>query len=144
MKKSRIKLGENDIKKSDVALLNILLKQLNPDSSRIDFKRIKDVMKFGIIITLRDSGVLIGMGTLIPMKKLFSFCGSIEDIIVEKNYRGKGFGKKILKSLIKKSKVLGMRFVDLTSNPKRIKANKLYPSVGFEKRKTNVYRLYNF
>jgi hypothetical protein len=32
MKKSRIKLGENDIKKSDVALLNILLKQLNPDS----------------------------------------------------------------------------------------------------------------
>jgi hypothetical protein len=29
----------------------------------------------------------------------------------------------------------------LTSNPKRIAANKLYQAMGFERKETNVYRM---
>lgn len=141
--KLEITIGENDIKSIDIDIVNILLKQLNPAALPVSFPKIKKVMKTGIIITLRNDGVLIGMGTLIPMNKLFSFCGSIEDVIVEKSYRSQGLGKKILQLLIKKSKTIGMKFVDLTSSPERKKANKLYSLSGFERRKTNVYRLYN-
>ena len=35
---------------------------------------------------------------------------------------------------------LGAKAVDLTSRPSREAANQLYQSIGFEIRKTNVYR----
>lgn len=145
MKQSNIKIGENDIKASDIIALNHLLKQLNPEAASVNLNKVKKVMEIGIIITLRDSykdNVLIGMGTLIPIQKLFSYCGTIEDIVVDKAYRRQGLGKKIMNELIKKGGILGMKFIDLTSNPKRLEANSLYWSIGFQKRDTNVYRLY--
>jgi len=36
--------------------------------------------------------------------------------------------------------MLGAKAVDLTSRPSREAANKLYQSLGFETRETNVYR----
>jgi N-acetylglutamate synthase-like GNAT family acetyltransferase len=141
--KLKITIGENDIKAKDIQALNILLKQLNPEISKATFEKIKDVMEHATIVTIRHKGVLIGMGTLVPMKKPTSFCGSIEDVVVEENYRGKGLGEKIMQGLIKKSKILKMKLLDLTSNPKRKRANELYVSMGFERRKTNAYRLYN-
>lgn len=141
----KIKTGENDLKEADIDSINLLLKQLNPDSPVVDFERIKEVMCFSTIITLRDSSKsdsLVGMGTLVPIRKLFSFCGTIEDIIVKEGYRGQGLGKKITEDLIVKARDCGMKFVDLTSNPKRLKANELYKSLGFKIRETNLYRQY--
>lgn len=34
-----------------------------------------------------------------------------------------------------------MLMLELTSNPRRVAANRLYQSLGFEKRETNPYRL---
>lgn len=145
-KEIKIKMGENDVKKADIEMLNRLMKQLNPESPAVNMKKIKEVMASGIILTLRDASkknILIGIGTLIPIRKLFVFCGTIEDVVVDEAYRGQGLGKKIMRDLIKKSASSGMKFVDLTSRSERITANKLYQSIGFEKRKTNLYRLYN-
>lgn len=139
--KNKITIGENDIKSTDIDILNGLMLQLNPESEKVDMKKVKEVMKFAAIITLRDGGILIGMGTLISNKKLFSFSGIIEDVVVDEKYRGRGLGKKIMQCLIKKSKSLKMKYVDLTSRPHRVNANKLYSAMGFVKRKTNVYRL---
>jgi len=142
-KKTKITIGENDIKQKDVDMVNVLMKQLNPESKTASLKDMKAVMKSGTIVTLRKDGILIGMGTLIPIRKLFAFCGNIEDLVVEEKYRGRGLGKKILQTMIKKSKKLGMKFVNFTSNPKRKKANELYATVGFKPRKTNVYGIKN-
>jgi ribosomal protein S18 acetylase RimI-like enzyme len=37
----------------------------------------------------------------------------------------------------------GARSVELTSRPSRVAANRLYQSLGFEPRETNVYRYTN-
>ncbi|MFA7209097.1 MAG: GNAT family N-acetyltransferase [Parcubacteria group bacterium] len=139
-------IGENDIKAADISAVNGLLKQLNPEAAAVDYRRIKEVMHSGIIMTIRDSAqgnVLVGMGTLIPLRKIFSFCGSIEDVVVDEEYRGQGLGRKIMQILLDKSRALGMKYIDLTSRPQRKIANQLYQSIGFERRKTNVYRFSN-
>jgi ribosomal protein S18 acetylase RimI-like enzyme len=145
MKEQNIKIGENDIEQADIAVLNLLLKQLNPEALPVDLEKVQEVMNSGMILTLRDvssGNILIGIGVLVPIKKLFAFCGSVEDIVVDESYRGRGLGREIMKGLLEKSRALGMKFVDLTSSPEREKANRLYQSIGFERRETNVYRLY--
>jgi ribosomal protein S18 acetylase RimI-like enzyme len=39
------------------------------------------------------------------------------------------------------TKSKGIPLLMLTSNPKRIAANKLYQAMGFERKETNVYRM---
>lgn len=143
--KTKIVVGENDIMEGDINSLNILLKQLNSKAPDLIREDVQKVMQAGTIITLRDASkdnVLVGVGILVPIRKLFSFCGSIEDVVVLENYRGQGLGKEIIGTLLEKGKILGMKFVDLTSHPDRKAANKLYESMSFTPRKTNNYRFY--
>lgn len=84
---------------------------------------------------------LLGILTLaiieIPTGKL----ARIEDVVVDKESRGKGIGKQLTLSAIEKAKSLGIKKIDLTSNPSREAANRLYQRMGFTQRNTNVYRL---
>lgn len=139
------RIGENDISQADMADVNLLLVQMSSKAQTIDLEKVRAVMERGIIVTVRDEdrdGKLIGMGSLLVVNKLFTLCGTIEDVVVREDYRGQGLGRKITETLIAKGVVLGMQFVDLTSSPKRTVANKLYQETGFEKRETNVYRRY--
>lgn len=141
----QININENDIVAEDIFELNQLLKQMNPEAPIVDFEVAKEVMQKSIIVTLRDpakENKLIGMGTLIPILKLFTLCGAIEDVVVDESYRGDGLGKRIIEILKNKGKALGMKFVFLTSNPKREGANRLYQSMGFKIPETNLYRFY--
>jgi ribosomal protein S18 acetylase RimI-like enzyme len=143
--KDNFLLGENDVTEKDMADVNLLLLQMSPRAVAIDLKKVKAVMHHGVIVTIRDAdrdGQLIGMGTLLIINKLFTLCGTIEDVVVREDYRGQGLGRKITETLIAKGESLGMQFVDLTSSPKRKVANQLYQSAGFEKRETNLYRRY--
>ncbi len=84
---------------------------------------------------------LVGILTLaiveIPTGKL----ARIEDVVVDKESRGKGIGEALTLSAIDRAKALGIKKIDLTSNPSREAANRLYQRLGFIKRNTNVYRL---
>lgn len=135
----------SDIRSKDMEAVNRLLRQLSPKNSSIGMIELGEVVSHGgLIITVRDisnGNALIGMGTLVPIRKLFSFCGTIEDVVVDKKYRGIGLGRKITTKLIEAGARLGMKFIDLTSRPQRERANKLYRSLGFKKRATNLYRL---
>jgi len=82
------------------------------------------------------------MGTLVQIKKLFAFCGRVEDVIVDDFYRDQGFGKMIMETLLLKAKLMGMKFVDLTSSPDREKGNRCYQSIGFKRYETNLYRYF--
>ena len=64
----------------------------------------------------------------------------MEDVVVHGKARGKGVGKMLTLKALSEAKQLGALTVDLTSRPSREVANKLYMSVGFEPRMTNVYR----
>lgn len=64
----------------------------------------------------------------------------IEDVVVDPVFQGKGLGKKLVEHAIQFSEKMGANTLMLTSNPKRISANFLYQSQGFERRETNVYK----
>lgn len=65
----------------------------------------------------------------------------IEDVVIDEAYRGKGLSKMLVRHAIDFVKSQGIPALMLTSNPKRTAANKLYQTMGFEQKETNVYRM---
>ena len=65
----------------------------------------------------------------------------IEDVVVDETFRGQGLSKLLITHAIEFTKSQGIPSLMLTSNPKRIAANKLYQAMGFGRKETNVYRM---
>jgi GNAT superfamily N-acetyltransferase len=65
----------------------------------------------------------------------------IEDVVVDETFRGQGLSKQLVAHAIEFVKSQQIPLLMLTSNPKRIAANKLYQTMGFERKETNVYRM---
>jgi len=65
----------------------------------------------------------------------------IEDVVVDESFRGQGLSKLLVAHAIEFTKSQGIPSLMLTSNPKRIAANKLYQAMGFGRKETNVYRM---
>ena len=65
----------------------------------------------------------------------------IEDVVVDESFRGQGLSKLLVAHAIEFTKSKGVPSLMLTSNPKRIAANKLYQAMGFGRKETNVYRM---
>ncbi|HHX58623.1 MAG TPA: GNAT family N-acetyltransferase [Candidatus Moranbacteria bacterium] len=97
-------------------------------------------MEKGIIFTAREEKLLIGFALLTKLEKITSFSGTVEDVIVDENYRGKKIGQHLMENLLNKAQELKMEYLDLTSQDKRVAAQNLYKKIGFEKRDTNVFR----
>jgi ribosomal protein S18 acetylase RimI-like enzyme len=86
---------------------------------------------------------IIGMATLVLYDVPTGLRGYLEDLVVDKRARGSGIGECLLYACLDQAELEGAPQVMLTCNPGRGAANRLYLSVGFELRKTNVYR-YSF
>lgn len=65
----------------------------------------------------------------------------IEDVVIDKAFRGKGLSKLLVAHAVEFVQTLGIPLLMLTSNPKRVAANSLYQASGFERKETNVYRM---
>jgi ribosomal protein S18 acetylase RimI-like enzyme len=65
----------------------------------------------------------------------------IEDVVVDDIFRGKGYGRMLTQHAIDFAKSKRAELAMLTTNAKRIAANRLYQSIGFERKDTNVYRM---
>ena len=65
----------------------------------------------------------------------------IEDVVVDQAFRGQGLSKLLVAHAIEFTRSQGIPSLMLTSNPKRIAANKLYQTMGFGRKETNVYRM---
>lgn len=88
-----------------------------------------------------DEGHYLGMITVGIYLSPTGRKGWIEDVVVAESSRGQGLGKQLTEYAIQFAREHGVRSLMLTSNPARIAANHLYPSLGFERRETNVYRM---
>ena len=65
----------------------------------------------------------------------------IEDVVVDEAFRGQGLSKQLVAHAIEFTQSKQIPLLMLTSNPKRIAANKLYQAMGFGRKETNVYRM---
>jgi len=103
-------LNNKDYKKY-VALINSNISKEN----FIDF--LNNVLgKLHIIYILETDDNIIGTGTLFIEKKLtYDGCnmGHIENILIDKNHRGNGYGEKIVKNLLEYAKINKCYRIDL-------------------------------
>jgi ribosomal protein S18 acetylase RimI-like enzyme len=83
---------------------------------------------------------IIGLATLVPYRVPTGMRAYIEDMVVDERARGRRVGEALTHACLEQAEAAGASQVMLTSNPGRIAANRLYQRMGFELRKTNVYR----
>ncbi|EKE19817.1 MAG: hypothetical protein ACD_8C00101G0010 [uncultured bacterium] len=93
-----------------------------------------------ICLVVEEDGKLIGFGSLIIHKvPTKGEVARLEDIIIAENHQGKGLGRMLVLRLIEIAKERKISKINLTSNPMRVGAQKLYESVGFTKRNTDTF-----
>ena len=100
---------------------------------------------FAKIISVEIDGKekILGFGIInfFPTASAGGLVGKIDDIVVIPRYRNYGLATKLCKHLIDIAKAKKAKHIELTSNPKRTAAHKLYKKLGFKKKKTNVFIL---
>jgi len=132
----------NSISKEVLEAMEKLIPQLCPDCEVPSREYLEEIIhsNTSFLFLAGDHGI-IGSLTLIINQIPTCRKAWIEDVVVDKNHREKGIGKKLIESAIEFAKHKGISKIDLTSRPERFIANELYLKLGFNKRKTNVYRL---
>jgi len=93
------------------------------------------------VYVIRDQGHIVATGTLCIKHTLEFAIADIEAVVVGSRCRGKGYGKEMMKALVAAAKGFKVHHIQLTSNPKRVAANRLYQELGFERYETNCYKM---
>ncbi len=123
-------------------VVNKLLPQLSASAESLSKYDLQEIISSGYtkLLFAEDQKLLVGTLTLVLFKIPTGIRARIEDLVVDSEARGKGFGKLLIQHAIKLAKDSGAGSIDLTSHPSRKSANVLYKKIGFETRETNVYR----
>jgi ribosomal protein S18 acetylase RimI-like enzyme len=119
-------------------------RKINPVPYQIEFSDLLaavDSNDFELYV-LEENGRIVGMGSLHFHRTLTKTAAYIEDVAVLEEEHGKEYGTRIVSYLIERARTSRAKFVELTSRPRRIPANKLYQKLGFFRPETNLYRLY--
>ncbi|WP_311245539.1 GNAT family N-acetyltransferase [Microbacterium sp. WCS2018Hpa-23] len=126
---------------SDLQQIETLLPQLSA-TARFDSERVLSLLEAqnAHLFIARESGRIVGMATLAMAPLITGWHGSIEDVVVDQSTRGRGIARLLLEAIIDESERRGLSKLDLTSRPSRESALRLYESVGFLRRDTNVLR----
>ena len=93
------------------------------------------------LYVIQDGEHIVGCATLCIFHSPTGTKASIEDVVVSSAYRGQHLGKQLMEYVLEQAKAFAPIELHLTSNPMRVAANKLYQSIGFQKKETNCYRL---
>ena len=117
--------------------------QLTPDTELPDESTFKALLNSGnthFFIAEIDNKEIAGILTLVRYDIPSGQKVCIEDVVVDENQRGKGYGRELMLFAISFARSTGAKSIELTSRPARIAANQLYRQLGFVIRETNVYR----
>lgn len=128
----------------DLEGINALQTQLARSSWKpLTYAQLLNVVKDNnvTLLTVKDAGNIIGLGSINMFHTILGKHATIEDMVIDEKYRGQGLGKRLGEQLIDLAKKARVVSIELTTRPSREAAIKLYEKLGFEKRKTNVYRL---
>lgn len=93
------------------------------------------------LYVILDSERIVGCATICVFHSPTGTKASIEDVVVSSTYRGQHLGKQLMEYVLEQAKAYAPIELHLTSNPIRVAANKLYQSLGFQKKETNCYQM---
>ncbi|HWU28853.1 MAG TPA: GNAT family N-acetyltransferase [Microbacterium sp.] len=118
-------------------LLGLLSTTAVFDRARIESMITHDATE---LLVVREQGRIVGMTTIVTFPLPTGIRGIVEDVAVHESMRGKGIARLLLERATLLARERGLRTLDLTSRPSREAALRLYESVGFVRRDTNVLR----
>jgi ribosomal protein S18 acetylase RimI-like enzyme len=127
-----------------VAALERLVPQLSassPPPGAAQVQELIDSEASSLLVARDQDGAIVGALTLVLYRIPTAVCAWIEDVVVDESARGRGVGEALTRVAVDRARAAGARSVDLTSRPEREAANRLYARLGFEQRRTNVYRM---
>ena len=132
-----------DLKPDYLEAINRLIAQLSTSSHTFTEAELNSLIASpqSHLYALEYDEKIIGMVTLCIYQCPTGRKACIEDVVVDQNHRGKGYGKLMVRKAMEECQNRGNVTLMLTSRPSRIVANQLYQSLGFEKRETNVYKM---
>ena len=132
-----------DLKPDYLEAINRLIAQLSTSSHTFTEAELNSLIASpqSHLYALEYDEKIIGMVTLCIYQCPTGRKAWIEDVVVDQNHRGKGYGKLMVRKAMEEGQNRGNVTLMLTSRPSRIVANQLYQSLGFEKRETNVYKM---
>ena len=93
------------------------------------------------VYVIRDDGHIVATGTLCIKHTLEFTIADIESVVVNTKCRARGYGKELMTAMIEAAKKMNVHHIQLTSNPARVAANRLYQELGFERYETNCYKM---
>lgn len=93
------------------------------------------------LYVILDGDCIVGCATLCIFHSPTGTKASIEDVVVSSAYRGQHLGKQLMEYVHEQAKAYAPIELHLTSNPMRVAANKLYQSLGFQKKDSNCYQM---
>ena len=122
--------------------VNFLLPQLSQSAKSIQIDQLNNIINSDCtsLIFAKDEEKIIGMLSFVAYQIPTEKKAWVEDVVVHKSARGKGVGKLLMNFALEIADQVDAKSIDLTSRPSRETANKLYQSMGYEIRETNVYR----
>lgn len=122
--------------------VNHLLPQLSRSARMITLDRLQTLVSSDCsrLYLAKEGDHIHGMLSLVVFPIPTGTKAWVEDVVVDGGARGKGVGKSLMRHAMDEARRLGAKAVDLTSRPSREAGNKLYQSLGFQVRQTNVYR----
>lgn len=125
----------------DLADLDALMHTLSP-TSFCDEALLKSALADANVhvYVIRDGGHIVASGTLCLKHTLEFTIADIESVVVSAKCRGRGYGKELMAAMIEAARGFKAHHIQLTSNPSRIAANRLYQSLGFERYETNCHK----
>ncbi|SDY55537.1 Acetyltransferase (GNAT) family protein [Pseudomonas sp. NFACC08-1] len=124
--------------------LNDLLPQLSMNAKAMTMQELQQIVgaECSDLLVVKGAGGenILGALTLIHFRIPTGVRAWIEDVVVDAGARGQGVGKALIQAAVERSHALGAKTLDLTSNPNRESAHRLYEGAGFSVRETKVYR----
>jgi ribosomal protein S18 acetylase RimI-like enzyme len=119
-----------------------LVEQLSASSPAPSAAQLEEIVRSDAsrLLIARDDESIVGTLSLILFRIPTGMRAWIEDVVVDESARERGVGAALMRAALEMAGENGARTVDLTSRPTRHAANRLYASMGFSRRDTNVYR----
>ncbi len=123
--------------------INNLIPQVSPSARSLSRALAEKIMrdKNTFLLAVRESGEMVGMGLLVLRALPTGLKARVEDVVVDEKFRGRGFGKKLMKAIIALARKKGAISLHLSSKTSRVAANRLYQQLGFKLRETNNYKM---
>ena len=129
----------NSYTPQDLADFDALMHELSA-TSFCNEELLNNALNDANVYVIRDEGHIVATGTLCIKHTLEFTIADVESVVVSSKCRGRGYGKELMTAMIEAAKKMTVHHIQLTSNPARVAANRLYQDLGLERYETNYYK----